>query len=228
MENIKNELKKLFNKLDIKYEDFKYKEGFMLFSKDTYYKGKCKQFSKIAQKHFKEFSQQHRFYIYQKLPNDREKNIVFILYNPSYATPEVKDPTINNCIYLAKKDGRFSSIEIINLYSERNPNIKKLTGASNKQNISFITELLKQRKNSVVVLAWGNKYIPSEWKDIMNYLKENKNLEIIISTQKGTKEQIRHPGNQGWSCLNGFKKSAKLKSINKINVTLDNLLKYKK
>lgn len=199
-------------------------EGFMVFSNDKYYSDKTDKFSKIAQKHFKKFPQQHRFYIYNKLNNDEKLNIVFILYNPSYATPEVNDPTINNCIYLAEIDGRFSSIEILNLYSERNPNINNLTGTNNQKNISFISQLLEKRKDSVIVLAWGNKSIASEWINVINSQRENKNIEIITSTQKGTKTQIRHPGNQGWSCLGGFKNTAKLINIKNTNLTLDDLL----
>lgn len=199
-------------------------DGFMVFSNDKYYSDKTDTFSKIAQKHFKKFPQQHRFYIYQKLNDDNKNNIVFILYNPSYATPEVNDPTINNCIYLAKYNS-FSSVEILNVYSERNPNIKDLMGADNEPNIKFISELLKKRKNSVIVLAWGHKNITSAWNPILNSLKENKNIGIIISTKSGTKIQIRHPGNQGWARLEGFKKTAKLTPIKDINLTLEQLLK---
>lgn len=227
MKRIKKELETIFKHLNIQYDlvNLKNKEGFMLFSKDIYYKGKSEKFSKVAQNHFKKYPQQHRFYIYQKLPYDNKNNIVFILYNPSYATPEVNDPTINNCIYLANKDNRFSSVEILNVYSERNPNIKDLMGADNEQNIKFISELLNNRENSVIVLAWGQKNIPPAWKPILNSLRKNKNIEIIISTKSGTKIQIRHPGNQGWSRLGGLKKTAKLMPIKDINLTLEQLLK---
>ncbi len=199
------------------------KNGFMVFSNDKYYSDKTDKFSKIAQKHFKKFPQQHRFYIYNKLNNNEKCNIVFILYNPSYATPEINDPTINNCIYLAEKDGRFSSIEILNIYSERNPNINNLIGTNNQKNINFISQLLEKRKDSVIVLAWGNKSIPSEWIKVINSQMENKNIEIITSTKNGTKTQIRHPGNQGWSRLGGFKNTAKLINIRNTNLTLDDL-----
>lgn len=166
--------------------------GFMNFSNNKYYSDKTDKFSKIAQKHFKKFSQRHRFYIYNKLNNNNNKiNIIFILYNPSYATPEVNDPTINNCIYLAQKDGRFSNVEILNLYSERNPIIKNLIGANNKENINFISKLLeKRRKDSVIVLAWGNKCIPLEWKNIISSQKDNKNFYIITLTKNEIKTQI--------------------------------------
>jgi len=200
-------------------------DGFMIFSNDKYYSDKTDKFSKIAQKHFKKFPQRHRFYIYNKLNDNKKNNIIFILYNPSYATPEVNDPTINNCIYLAQKDGRFSSVEILNLYSERNPIIKNLAGANNKENINFISKLLEKRqKDSVIVLAWENKCIPSEWKKVINSQKDNKNFYIITSTKNEIKTQIRHPGNQGWSRLDGFKNTAKLINIKDTDLTLEELL----
>ncbi len=52
---------------------------------------------------------------------------------------------------------------------------------------------------------------------------ENKNIEIITSTKNGTKTQIRHPGNQGWSRLGGFKNAAKLINIRNTNLTLGEL-----
>ena len=227
MNRIKKDIETIFQHLNIQYDpvNLQYKEGFMVFSKDDYYNGKSETFSKVAQKHFKKYPQQHRFYIYQKLNDDAKKNIVFILYNPSYATPDVNDPTINNCIYLAENDKRFSSMEILNLYSERNPNIENLTGANNKQNIKFVSELLEKRESSVIVLAWGDKRIPIEWREILNSLwKKNNNIEIISSTKKGAKIQIRHPGNQGWSRLDGFKKTAKLINLKDINLPLENLI----
>lgn len=82
---------------------------------------------------------------------------------------------------------------------------------------------MEKRKDSVIVLAWGNKSIPSEWIKVINSQRENKNIEIITSTKNGTKTQIRHPGNQGWSQLGGFKNTAKLINIRNTNLTLDDL-----
>ena len=199
--------------------------GFMIFSNDNYYLDKTESFSKIAQKHFKKFPQRHRFYIYNKLSNKNGRDIIFILYNPSYATPEVNDPTINNCINLAKKCNKFSSVEILNIYSERNPNVNNLEGANNSLNIEFITELLKSKTDSAVVLAWGNKHIPEEIRSlILDLQKQNKNILIITPTNPKAKMQIRHPGNQGWSRLGGFN-SAKLTNIKNEDITLEELIK---
>ena len=201
-------------------------KGFMIFSNDNYYIDKTESFSKIAQKHFKDFPQRHRFYIYNKLNNKNGRNIIFILYNPSYANPLCNDPTINNCINKKKKYNEFSSVEILNIYSERNPKVNNLEGANNSLNIEFITELLRLRADSEIVLAWGNKHIPKEIHSfILNLQEESKHISIITSTKPNTKMQIRHPGNQGWSRLGGFKNSAKLTNIKNEPITLKELLK---
>lgn len=211
----------------LKCEEHNY--GFMIFSKEEYNKSKIKKFSKTSKKHFEKYPQHHRFYFYEKLNGDKN-NIIFILYNPSYATPEVNDPTINNCIKLANENN-FSTIEILNIYSERNPNIKNLEDENNDLNIQFINQLLNKRETSIIVLAWGNKYIPKELKKhiISNYnqQEQQKNIKIITAQKPEAKIQIRHPGNQGWSKLGGFQ-YAQLTSINDTNKTLEDLIQVKK
>ncbi len=210
----------------LKCEEHNY--GFMIFSKEEYNKSKIEKFSKTSKKHFEKYPQHHRFYFYEKLNGDKN-NIIFILYNPSYATPEVNDPTINNCIKLANENN-FSTIEILNIYSERNPNIKNLEDENNDLNIQFINQLLNKRETSIIVLAWGNKYIPKELEEhiISNYNQEQqKNIKIITAQKPEAKIQIRHPGNQGWSRLGGFK-YAQLTSINDTNKTLKDLIQVKK
>lgn len=225
MNKQKKDIEEIFNSLNIKTNivDIKSSDGFMAFSDDKYYSETGKSFSNIAQKHFKEYPQQHRFYIYKKLNNENNDNVIFILFNPSYATPDVNDPTINNCIDLSLKEKRFSSLEVINLYSERNPNVKELEKTNNSSNIKFVTKLLKKRTDSVIVLAWGKKKIPQEWQEIITTLSLNEKIEII--TKNGIQTQIRHPGNQGWCNLGGFK-HAKLINIKNENIVLKKLILY--
>ena len=212
------------NNKDFIPKPLKNDKGFMLFSNDEYYLGKTDKFSKIAQKHFKKYPQRHRFYFFEKL-NGNQNNIIFLLYNPSYATPEVNDPTINNCIKLAN-DNNFSTIEVLNVYSERNPNIKNLEKPDNNLNIEFIKQLLEKRGNSVVVLAWGHKHIPQELCNFITRYSKRENFKILTAQTAGSKIQIRHPGNQGWCRLGGFK-VAQLTSIKDTNKTLEELIQIK-
>lgn len=212
------------NNKDFIPKPLKNDKGFMLFSNDEYYLGKTDKFSKIAQKHFKKYPQRHRFYFFEKL-NGNKNNIIFLLYNPSYATPEVNDPTINNCIKLAN-DNNFSTIEVLNVYSERNPNIKNLEKTDNNLNIKFIKQLLEKRENPVIVLAWGHKHIPHELYDFITSYSKRENFKILTAQKAGSKIQIRHPGNQGWCKLGGFK-FAQLTSIKDISKTLEDLIRIK-
>lgn len=108
---------------------------------------------------------------------------------------------------------------------ERNPNVKNLEGANNSLNIEFITELLKSKTDSAVVLAWGNKRIPEEIRSlILDLQKQNKNILIITPTNPEAKMKIRHPGNQGWCRLGGFN-TAKLTNIKNEDITLEELIK---
>ena len=227
LDNIKKfkkfrELKKNISEDGLIYTPLEFAEyGFAMFSQEKYES----ELEKLKECQFK-----HRYYYYENLSNENNKTnskeIIFIMFNPSSACPHKDDPTIKNCRILAKNN-QYISMEIINIFSERNPNIKNLKGDNNSLNIRFIAELLKSRTKSDIVLAWGNKKIPEEIRScILNLQSKNKNILIITYSKPKVKIQIRHPGNQGWSRLGGFN-TAKLTNIKDVEITLEKLLKIR-
>ena len=96
----------------------------------------------------------------------------------------------------------------------------------NNLNIEFIKQLLEKRENPVIVLAWGHKHIPHELYDFITSYSKRENFKILTAQKSGAKIQIRHPGNQGWCKLGGFK-FAQLTSIKDISKTLEDLIRIK-
>lgn len=171
---------------------------------------------------------------------DKPELLTFILLNPSTANQYTNDPTINNCIKLAKQS-QYDGIEVINIYTERNPVYSKITKLSKTsrfpqvENIEYTDGVKPVLKN--IVFAYGCKKFTKIDKQNINKVFElckntAENYFIIgIKDSKlitlGYKEQIkhtRHPGNQGWAKLGGFK-NAKLKDITN-DIYLEKVFKY--
>ena len=134
------------------------KNSWMIFSgtNEQYTKKECSEFKKYENK-FVETPFKHIYYAYYKNKNNEltHKGIVYIMFNPSHATPEDFDDSITNCINLAKN---YDYIEILNLFSLRKPSgYKKIElYASNDINEKFILDYLENivdNKNIDVVLA---------------------------------------------------------------------------
>ena len=132
---------------DIVYAPLNFKEsnyGFMIFSKEEY---------EPALDKLKQCQQKHRYYYYEQLAKDNTKNVIFVMFNPSTACPDCDDPTIRNCRILVKNT--YGSMEIINIYSQRNPNVKEIAKDDNEGNLNFIKAFLGNRRGSDIVVAWG-------------------------------------------------------------------------
>lgn len=167
----------------------------------------------------------YRIY-YKNIWNDvnNPKLLTFIMLNPSYANQYANDPTINNCIKIAKKE-KHDGIEIINKYSLRHPvfnEIKdKLSKEGNPQDLNY-NEFAQCND---IVLAWGNKCFSREENiNLFDKIINHKSVYILNAkvniNNKYNKMQIRHPDNRAWTRLGGIK-NAKLQKIN-INQYLNN------
>ena len=201
-----NKLKKDEPEDGLIYTPLNYKEhnyGFMIFSEEKYE-------SKIEK--LKDCQYRNRYYYYEKFKNEG-KNIIFIMFNPSSACPNYDDPTIRNCRKLV--EDKYGSMEIINIFSQRNPNVKKIAKDKNKENLEFIEEFLKNRKGTEVVIAWGY----GKEKDYIEKVGEVKKLlndftKLKITIKKEALEEIqnygRHPAPPAWSIFNGFENAAQL------------------
>lgn len=127
--------------------------------KDTWRKALDRQYAKKLEVDGTVYK--YRIY-YKTVWNNTEKPnlLTFIMLNPSTANQHSNDPSVNNCIKVAKKSG-YDGIEVLNVYSLRHPvfaEIKDiLTTEGNPKDINYDMAQLEN-----VVLAWGNKNISSK------------------------------------------------------------------
>lgn len=155
----------------------------------------------------------HRYYYYEDFENGISKNVIFIMFNPSTVSVDKDDPTIRNCRIIAQKT--YGSMEIINIFSERNPKVTTLNSEDNKVNMNFITEFLNNRENVDVVIAWGygkEEKFGEIIAQVESLLQNNPKYKITVKKKVlsdiATKD--RHPAPNAWSHLGGFKNSAEL------------------
>ncbi len=83
--------------------------------------------------------------------------MTFVLLNPSIASNDICDPTVDKCIHFAKRDD-YGSISIINLFSKITPRPQNLLLDETRtvdENEGHILNVIKQSKK--VVVAWGEE-----------------------------------------------------------------------
>ena len=200
--------------------------SWMIFSgtNEQYTKKECSEFKKYENK-FVETPFKHRYYAYYKNKNNEltHKGIVYIMFNPSHATPEDFDDSITNCINLAKN---YDYIEILNLFSLRKPSgYKKIElYASNDINEKFILDYLENivdNKTIDVVLAWGHGK-EKDYKEIIdeinNILKNKNNVFMIGVDAQKANTYIHHANSQIWNGLGKIEEVTKLVPYNLIGV----------
>lgn len=185
-----------------KFKGVKY--GFAVFSEEEY-EPHIKSLNKCQYK--------HRYYYYEQFDEKNNKEVIFVMFNPSSACPDKDDPTIKNCRKLAKK--QYGSMEIINILSERNPKVKDIQNIDNTTNYNFIKELLAQRKSVDVIIAWGygkEKEYKLQIEMVEKLLSNNKKYKITVKATalKKIKNYDRHPAPTAWSIFGGFEIAAEL------------------
>lgn len=180
------------------------KYGFIVFSEEEYQPAleslSCCQYK-------------HRYYYYEKFDNKNVKEATFIMFNPSSACPDKDDPTIKNCRWLIQKD--YAGMEIINIFSERNPKVKEIKTDDNTVNFELIKLLMKDRKNIDVIVAWGygkEKDYKEQIAQVEELLTNYDKYKITIDEEafNSIKDFARHPAPSCWSAFGGFKNAVKL------------------
>lgn len=188
------------NENEVIYTPLNYKKcnfGFMVFSKDkTEIKSDCKY--------------KHRYYYYENFGNNNDKNIIFIMFNPSTACPDKDDPTIRNCRSLVKDE--YKSMEIINIFSERSSEPSKIQDSDDVNNSAFVKEFLSRFKNPAkqkVVIAWGygkdnDKNCKDEIDKINKLLEGFSKMKITVrkNALKDAQNLARHPNQAFWKGFN--------------------------
>lgn len=186
--------------------------GFMVFSKETYTKNELEKLSNKNK--FLKYAYKHRYYALYKISNENNSTLTFILYNPSYANPEVLDDTIYNCIDLAKRT-HYCNVEILNLFSLRAtvPSAEKLEETNSINSIflkKYIDESDCKDKTLDIVAAWGcgkdkkNKYHQKYCNEIYDKLKNKNAFFIGIDTTKINQQINRHPDKRIWNGMGGL------------------------
>ena len=167
----------------------------------------------------------YRTYYKTVWDESKENLLTFIMLNPSTADQYSNDPSVNNCIKIAKKYENYGGIEVLNVYSLRHPDYSKIVnciedGEGNPKDIDYDTQCTD------VVLAWGNKKVELNEKlqnkilgtkhiYILGAMKTNKiNKDFVDNYNKNKLNQIRHPDNRAWTKL-GSIDNAELFEIDK-------------
>ena len=218
LENINNFIKRKELNEDVVVDGFVFKKlknsknGFAIFSKEEYKENKPK---------LKGYQAKYRYYYYEELNNENsgKGSLIYLMFNPASASPYKDDATIKNCKKLAENN-EYGSIEIINLFAERNPVIKDLKYDENDFNIEFVKKFINERKDKNIVIACGKTQGKKYSKDICKLIKSCTNKYIIqIKCKNELKKNSsneylclinRHPANQPWAKFGGFDKAAKL------------------
>lgn len=115
----------------------------------------------------------HRYYAcYNITYENKNETLTFIMFNPSNSTLDKTDPTLENCLAIAK-NAKYNKVEIVNLYSyigSKVPSNKKLGEIKNKNkndveytpeqkiNHDFLLKLIDNNNDNSerdFVKAWG-------------------------------------------------------------------------
>lgn len=178
---------------------------FEIFSTDI-----VKKKEEAKNKNIKKDSPVHRYYHYEKFKlNKNGGRIIYILFNPSNASPETDDSTVRNCRNLAIKDGACDMV-IVNIFSERTSKpdfFSKDYIKNNQDNINFINSLIDELKNddsNKFVKAWG--FAKEKNKDYKCEIKKiNFPSKIyILGIKEGAIKQNHHPSSSNWSAIGGI------------------------
>lgn len=117
--------------------------------------------------------------------NPNPKILTIIMFNPSTADHFSNDPTINNCIKIAK-DNDYDGIEIINMLTIRTPDVKSAMDDRESSVISC-SSYSDYLKNKDILIAWGG--ISKLNKDkAQRKLKLHE--EFVIELEKNSNENI--------------------------------------
>lgn len=130
----------------------------------------------------------HRIFYKNIFDNElRDKILTIIMFNPSTANHHSKDPTIRNCIQIAK-DNNYGGIEIINMLTIRNPDINSAIEDCENKILPFSAYLNYLKNKKDILIAWGgtnslNKKNKIKKSTLHNeFLTELKNKKVNLYT----------------------------------------------
>lgn len=97
----------------------------------------------------------HR-YILSRTWNSQQPHLCWLMLNPSTATEEANDPTVERCERRTRNDSRFGGILVLNLYAFRATAPRELWSAADPiGTYNDMTIEANIAENGHVVCAWG-------------------------------------------------------------------------
>lgn len=153
----------------------------------------------------------HRYYYHQEILENKgnNKHATVIMMNPAFAYSKETDSTIKNVYnYLANNNEKFSSFDIINLYSLRMPNsnclnkfIKDMNLENNEINNELLKNILNSKNHNTLIAAWGSKYHNKAKKRFKEF-----GSSIKFKCYAKNKYSPKHFGSMAFNSFKNYKK----------------------
>lgn len=138
-----------------------------------------KQFRNCIKIDFINYKYRDSLKLHLENKDKEDKKLGFIMFNPSFASPDKPDDTARNAIKFAKKQG-YNNITILNLLPIRISNAKIVGRYYEEHNGTFENDCLTKEElenlPDEIVICWGK--LPKNIKNINNIIE---NLEKLLS-----------------------------------------------
>ena len=145
-----------------------------------------------------------RYILGEIFDETKQKALVCIGINPSTATPEQLDTTLNRVRKYAKKSEKYGAWYMLNVYPQRATNPNDMDKECNKdihvENLQHIENLLKTLPSADIWCAWGSNinkriYLKECLKQIVENTQSftNKEFEFVKKKISDKTRNIAHP-----------------------------------
>lgn len=143
----------------------------------------------------------YRYILWNKGKKDQGKTLIIVGVNPSTATPEKYDSTMNKMFKIAEYNN-FNSVIVLNLYPQRIPDPDQLHENVNMEvynaNIEAFKWAVDQCEEITLCAAWGNliekrSYLKEFLLELVEYLDGKKKINWKRIGKLTKKGHPRHP-----------------------------------
>ncbi|MEL7508454.1 MAG: DUF1643 domain-containing protein [Cyanobacteria bacterium J06633_23] len=138
-------------------------------------------------------SHRYRYYLTRTWPSTNpNRQVTFIMLNPSQANAEQDDPTIRACSQFARRWG-YQQLNIVNLFAYRTPQpstLKQIADPIGPNNDHYLLQATESANK--VILAWGNwgSLLKRDQTVVKLLNPYHKKLHCLMRNNSG---QPRHP-----------------------------------
>jgi len=145
-----------------------------------------------------------RYILGEKFDKTKQKALVCIGINPSTATPEQLDTTLNRIQKYTKESGKYGTWYMLNVYPQRATNPNDMDRERNEgihtANLQHIENLFKTLSYADIWCAWGSninkrKYLKECLKQIAEKIQSfaNKEFEFVKKEISDKTRNSKHP-----------------------------------